>query len=162
MLCYPNVCGNTDSAEPIHCPHLADKGLEFFKKNNYWGFCSIEYKGLDKDDPYFIEVTAGRTDWWLMCTTINGSNFPIAAYNDLTHSNIKPNNKAPQKKVVWQVTDRAIPVLFDKLLSKKWSFSKLIRYILKPKRYAVFDISDPKPFFYSLIFFIKKVYKKFS
>lgn len=158
-LCYPDVTGNTGAAEPFYYPNLLDQGLQFFKKLGFRGLCSIEYKGLDPDDPYFIEVTVGRTDWWVMCSTVNGANVHMAAYNDLTGNSI-PYSSTPFCRYTWHVSDRALPVIVDKIRLKEWQLHDLLHYIKRPKKYAIFDPGDPGPFLFSTNLLLKKIKDK--
>jgi predicted ATP-grasp superfamily ATP-dependent carboligase len=144
LLCYPDVTGNTGAAEPVYYPRLLREGLEFFKALGFTGLCSIEYKG-DPEAPYFIEVTVGRTDWWVMCATINGANLHVAAYNDLTQSAI-PYSSDPTSKYVWHLSGRALPVIADKVRHGDWSVYEVLRYFARRKKYGLLDARDPKPF----------------
>lgn len=158
-LCYPDITGNTGAAEPFYYPHLLKQGLEFFQSLGVHGLCSIEYKGLNANSPYFIEVTIGRTDWWAMCSTVNGANPHIAAYNDMTFQNISYESK-PSCKFLWNISDRALPVVRDKLKNRAWGIRDLLIYLFRPKKFAIFDIHDLSPFFYSTKCLFVNMFKK--
>mgnify|MGYP001132204829 CR=1 FL=1 len=155
VLSYPDVTGNSGATEPMYYPQLLEDGLAFFKKIGFSGLCSIEYKGLDVNAPYFIEVTVGRTDWWVMCSTINGANLHMAAYNDLTKANI-PYHNHPASQYLWHISDRALPMIVEKLKTREWQVSDLMRYLVRPKKFAVLDFGDPVPFVFASLATLKR------
>jgi len=157
LMSYPEGTGHATVTESYYIPDLVEKGIKFFNQIGYWGLCSIEFKQLNPSKSKFIEVTVGRTDWWIMCCAVNGVNIPMAAYCDITGQDIPFDNKQTNR-YVWRDFECELPVLINIWIRNKWSLKERLLYLLKPKKDALFSWKDVKPFFVMLVQNFKKYY----
>lgn len=149
LMSYPTLTGHAAATESFDIGERLDEGYRFLQGLGYWGLCSIEYKGLSPGGTKFIEVTVGRCDWWIMCCGINGVDIPMAAYDDLSGASLPFDNK--QASVyIWYDIEHALPVLAENLLKRQWTLDDGAKFLLRPKKDAVWDWLDPVPFFYSV------------
>jgi D-aspartate ligase len=154
LICYPDFTGNSAATEPHKIPALNKEGYDFFKSIEYWGLCSIEYKLLENNSAIFIEVTVGRTDWWLMCATTNGINIPIAAYNDLTGNNIPFKFEHRRNYIVYDL-ERTLPVIWRIWRNKEWNLKENLIFLIRRKKEVLFSFTDPKSFICLVLNLIK-------
>ena len=149
LMSYPSLTGHAAATESYDIGKLLEEGSSFLKNLGYWGLCSIEYKGYTPDDARFIEVTVGRCDWWIMCCGINGVNIPLAAYNDLTGASV-PFDNAQTSAYIWHDIEHSLPVLVENLIKRRWTIADCAKFLMRPKKDAIWDLLDPVPFLYSV------------
>ena len=162
LMSYPALTGHAAATESYDIGDRLDEGCRFLRCLGCWGLCSIEYKGLPPSEARFIEVTVGRCDWWIMGCGINGVNIPMAAYNDLTGASL-PFDNVQTSAYIWHDIEHALPVLAENLLKRRWSLADGAKYLIRPKKDALWDWRDPVPFLYSLpscfLGFIAKLFR---
>ena len=149
LMSYPALTGHAAATESYDIGERLDEGYRFLKGLGCWGLCSIEYKGLPPGAARFIEVTVGRCDWWIMGCGINGVNIPMAAYNDLAGAGL-PFDNVQTSAYIWHDIEHALPVLAENLLKRRWSLADGAKYLIRPKKDALWDWLDPVPFLYSV------------
>ena len=149
LMSYPPLTGHAAATESYDLGKLLQEGASFLKSLGYWGLCSIEYKGRDRTEARFIEVTVGRADWWIMCCGINGVNIPLAAYNDLTGASLAFDN-LQTSAYIWHDIEHSFPVLVENLRMRRWSIADGARFLMRPKKEALWDPRDPLPFLHAL------------
>jgi D-aspartate ligase len=161
LLSYPALTGHAAATESYDIGERLDEGCRFLRGLGCWGLCSIEYKGLPPSEARFIEVTVGRCDWWIMGCGINGVNIPMAAYNDLTGASL-PFDNMQTSAYIWYDIEHALPVLIENLLKRRWSLADGAKFLIRPKKDAVWDWLDPVPFLHSMpSFFLGWIAKLF-
>lgn len=151
LMSYPALTGHAAATESYDIGDRLDEGCRFLRGLGCWGLCSIEYKGLPPSEARFIEVTVGRCDWWIMGCGINGVNIPMAAYNDLTGASL-PFDNVQTSAYIWHDIEHALPVLAENLLKRRWSLADGAKYLIRPKKDALWDWRDPVPLLYSVPF----------
>ena len=149
LMSYPSLTGHAAATESYDIGKLLEEGSTFLKNLGYWGLCSIEYKGYTPDDARFIEVTVGRCDWWIMCCGINGVNIPLAAYNDLTGASL-PFDNIQTSAYIWHDIEHSFPVLVENLIKRRWTIADCVKFLMRPKKDAIWDVLDPIPFLHSV------------
>ena len=159
LMSYPPLTGHAAATESSDIGYRLAEGIKFLQGQGYWGLCSIEYKGLSPERAKFIEVTVGRCDWWIMCCGINGVDIPMAAYNDLVEAHI-PFSNTQLSKFVWHDIDHSLPVLIENVVRGRWSLRETVKFLARPKKDAVFDLCDIRPFLHSLRYYFVRVLAK--
>lgn len=149
LMSYPTLTGHAAATESYDIGQLLDEGARFLRGLGYWGLCSIEYKGHTPAEAKFIEVTVGRADWWIMCCGINGVDIPLAAYNDLTGAGLAFDN-AQTSAYIWHDIEHSFPVLVENLRMRRWTIMDGARFLMRPKKEALWDPRDPVPFLHAL------------
>ena len=138
----PAALGQTTVAESYEHEGMRELAERFFAPLGLSGPVSLEAK-LDADgQPWIIEPTLGRTDYWLDCCVANGVNLPLVEYRDQSDGEITPAQQT--QDMIWFDTERS-PLSYLRLrlgqgdtAPGKW----------RP-RFAYWDRSDPMPSFYS-------------
>jgi D-aspartate ligase len=149
LMSYPSLTGHAAATESYDIGNLLEEGFSFLKNLGYWGLCSIEYKGFTPHDARFIEVTVGRCDWWIMCCGINGVNIPLAAYNDLTGASL-PFDNSQTSAYIWHDIEHSFPVLVENLIKRRWPITDCAKFLMRPKKEAIWDLLDPIPFLHAV------------
>jgi predicted ATP-grasp superfamily ATP-dependent carboligase len=91
---WPVETGSTATTMPVENNWIKEETERIFKLLCFTGFGSIEFKRNDDDGKYYlIEPTAGRLNQQEYVATLSGYNIPLAAYRDLTRTNIQPKEK---------------------------------------------------------------------
>ena len=139
------LCGGTASCEPAYAPELHELTYEIFKKANFWGIGSIEYKKDPRDGKYYvIEPTVSRVDYQEGVAIANGVNIPYIAYCDILGLPVKPAIKNGGNKAWMCVTaDRLAAEYYIKrgeLTKAKWLWS-----LRKVRAFDLFDLRDLNP-----------------
>lgn len=112
----PPALGQTTVAEAFPAERVQAMAERFFAPLALSGPVSLELK-LDRDgEPWVIEPTLGRTDYWLDCCVANGVNLPLMEYLDQCG---EPIPEMPQqRRYIWFDTERAPACRWQFLLSR--------------------------------------------
>jgi D-aspartate ligase len=140
----PPRLGNSSAARGVNRPDLIEEGLRLFRGLGYTGLASVEFK-LDRSGaPWFIEATVGRSDYWLKTMIVNGVDLPALAYADLTGVNMVASERQ-RNHAAWIDEDRDLGVFVDSWADRSVSKRRLAAELLEPKRFALLDWRDPRP-----------------
>jgi predicted ATP-grasp superfamily ATP-dependent carboligase len=145
---FPIELGNTAIAAPAPDEwnnQILDLSRTIFKKVNYQGLGSIEYKMRKDGTPVVIEPTVGRTDWQSEIAVINGVNIPTVAFLDTagiqghtTFEIVAPrkliDGRAHRKILLQTIRDGKLPL-------RQWIAERRGR-----KHYMIWRATDPGPF----------------
>lgn len=141
----PRTLGNSSAARGVHRPDLVEEGLKLFRGLGYRGIVSVEFKLAPDGTPYFIEATVGRSDFWLKTLIVNGIDLPALVYGDLTGLPMDVPSRQ-RNRAAWVDGDRDLPVFVESVFDARYPRSRLLRHIVEPKRFALFDWRDPAPY----------------
>jgi len=141
----PRTLGNSTAARGVERPDLLEEGLKLFRGLGYRGVASVEFKLAPNGTPYFIEATVGRSDFWLKTLLVNGVDLPALVYSDLTGEPVRAASRQ-RNRFAWVDGDRDLGVFVESLLDPAIPRGRLVRHILEPKRFALFDWRDPLPY----------------
>ena len=129
-------------AESYEHEGMRELAERFFAPLGLSGPVSLEAKLDAEGQPWIIEPTLGRTDYWLDCCVANGVNLPLVEYQDQSGVEIVPNRQT--EGMIWFDTERS-PLSYLRLrlgrgetASGQWK-----------ARFAYWDASDPMPAFHS-------------
>jgi predicted ATP-grasp superfamily ATP-dependent carboligase len=158
---YPEI-GSTAVATMEFNQEILEESIRLFKMVKFKGFGSVEYKFDHRDKNFkIIEPTVGRPNLQSFVSVINGVNIPYIAYRNLVGENSKkihqPDYKNPTKWInEWSDYESA------RFYMKRGDLNLLewIKSIRGPKRFALWSVSDPLPFLYSLFCRVKGKLKK--
>ena len=138
----PAALGQTTVAESFEHEGIRELAERFFAPLGLSGPVSLEAKLDAKGQPWIIEPTLGRTDYWLDCCVANGVNLPLIEYQDQSGMEIAPARQT--QGMIWFDTERS-PLSHLRLrlgrgetASGKWR-----------ARFAYWDRSDPMPALHS-------------
>ncbi len=143
---YPTEFGVGTCVESIYYKELKELGLKFFKKINYIGIGSIEFKKDERDGKLKMIELNPRLWQQNIQATVCGINFPLIQYLDLTGQTIAPQTKF-KEGVKW------IDEIAD--LQSFWSYFRRgelslwvwVRSWYGAKAFATFAWDDLEPFF---------------
>ncbi|WP_026907892.1 carboxylate--amine ligase [Paucisalibacillus globulus] len=157
---YPINFGASVYTIQKHTPELFEIGSKFLEGINYKGFAEIEFKKDEETGEfYLIEINARITNFNQMLYKV-GLNFPYITYREMIGSPLEP-------KAVTENTNRAFWYGYEDLLAvrdyiktKQLKVSDVLKTFRRPKAYAIWSWSDPKPAFVFGGIIIKKVFRK--
>lgn len=157
---YPINFGASVYTGQKYVQELYDIGANFLENVGFKGFAEIEFK---KDaitgEFYLIEVNVRITNLNSLLYKA-GINMPYLTYSELIG---KPQPPFELKKdtglVFWYAYEDFFAVR-GYLKTKQLKLSQVLKSYFKPKAYAIWDYSDPKPFFAFSKSISKKITKK--
>jgi len=152
--------GSTCVAESSKNATVLNESIRLFDSLNYQGIGSVEFKRDKRDNSFkIIEPTVGRADLQSAIAYYNGVNIPLLEYNDCLGLET-PEFIFQNRRTFWVNEEN----LFWLLTSRKSMSSRneLLRIIKKGKAYALFELSDIKPFLYFLLGIMRTILKKFG
>jgi D-aspartate ligase len=141
----PRTLGNSSAARGVDVPGLAEEGLKLFRGLDYRGIASVEFKLGPDGMPYFIEATVGRSDYWLKTLCVNGVDLPALVYQDLTGVALGAAERQ-RNRYAWVDGDRDVWVYLESWGDPSVSRARLIAQLFEPKRFALYDARDPRPY----------------
>lgn len=152
---WPIECGNT--ALSCRAPEqwvkpLTDLSKKIWKEVNYLGLGSIEFKMRPGTlDPVIMEPTVGRTNYQNEIAVINGFNIPVVAYYNGIGIPFDEPQMNPQTKPIKLVDGfRELRAAKVYMQVNELSISNWLRDRSGPKRYVLWRLKDPAPFFASV------------
>lgn len=159
---YPINFGASVYTVQKYIPELYDLSASFIKAIGFKGFLEIEYKkDMVTGDFYLIEINARITNLNSLLYDV-GLNFPYIMYCEMIGQPLEP-------KAVKETTNRAFWYGFEDLLAikgyvqtKQLSIPSIVKSLIRPKSYAIWDWQDTKPGLYFNKMMLTKVIKKIS
>ncbi len=157
---YPINFGASVYTGQKYVQELYDIGAKFLEKVGFKGFAEIEFK---KDaitgEFYLIEVNVRITNLNSLLYKA-GINMPYLTYAELT-GNAQPSFELKKDTglVFWYAYEDFFAIR-GYLKTKQLTLAQVIKSFFKPKAYAIWDISDPKPFFSFKKSILKKIIRK--
>ena len=141
----PRTLGNSSAARGVDRPDLLEEGLKLFRGLDYRGIASVEFKLGPSGEPYFIEATVARSDFWLKTLLVNGVDLPCVVYSDLTSVDLVAESRQ-RNRYAWVDEDRDLWVYLESFADPACPRRGLLRFLVEPKRFALLDVRDPRPF----------------
>jgi predicted ATP-grasp superfamily ATP-dependent carboligase len=144
IMQWPLETGSTCIAESCDNSIVQDTSIRLFDAVGYKGIGSVEFKRDPRDDVFKItEPTVGRVDLQSPIAYYAGMNIPLLEYCDcvgLTPPKLTKNNRriywVHEENLFWLLRNQSVA-----FLPKGWS-----RIIKNRRCYALFNLSDIKPF----------------
>lgn len=142
--------GHTTVAEPTHNDTAFDCAVRFFEGTGITGPVSLEVKVDPNGQPWVIEPTVGRTDFWVDLCIANGVNLPLIEYEHQTAGRgITPSQL---DRTVWINAERdpfALP----------WYVANVLKtsHLFRTMRFTYLDLKDSLPFFAAVKVFARYV-----
>lgn len=142
---YPINFGASVYTIQKYTPEIFEIGSKFLEGINYKGFAEIEFKKDEETGEYYlIEINARITNFNQLLYKV-GLNFPYITYREMIGSPLEP-------KALTETTNRAFWYGYEDLLAVKdyiktgqLKSSEVVKSLFRPKAYAIFSLSDPKP-----------------
>lgn len=158
---WPLLVGDTASAIPCENGEIEAETIRFFKAVGFQGFGSMEFKKHPYNHRYYlIEPTVGRSDHQSYIATANGVNLPLKAYSLLTEEKVGvPFCATDGKGAMWIDEPHELASIFYYLYKGQSTLIEIIRSLRRKKAYRFFNIKDPLPFFFFVIWSFKKLIK---
>jgi predicted ATP-grasp superfamily ATP-dependent carboligase len=141
----PRTLGNSSAARGVDRPDLVEEGLKLFRGLDYTGIASVEFKLAASGEPYFIEATVARSDYWLKTLIVNGVDLPGIVYSDLASVDLALESRQ-RNRYAWVDEDRDLWVYLESFADRSCSRGALLRFLVEPKRFALLDLADLRPF----------------
>lgn len=159
---YPINFGASVYTGQKYVPELFDIGAPFLEKMKWKGFAEIEFKkDAETGQYYLIEINCRITNLNNLLYKV-GVNIPYITYQELT------GNIVPPPKVVREDTNRVFWYGYEDMLAikgyiktKQLTVGQVVKSLFKPKAYAIWSWSDPKPAISFTSSIIGKFFKKY-
>ena len=159
----PNY-GTTASAEKKFNKFIHNESLRIFKEINLVGYGSIEFKFDKKNNDFtLMEPTIGRFNQQFYLATANGYNIASYYYKDLSKISLKTklDGENDNSNIVWINDFSELQSAYHYIRNGELSVLNWIRFLLRKKKFALFNIHDPVPFFITSKNWIKYLIKNF-
>lgn len=157
---YPINFGASVYTGQKYVQELYDIGAKFLEGVGFKGFAEIEFK---KDavtgDFYLIEVNVRITNLNSLLEKV-GVNMPYLTYMELTGEKIEPQEIKKDTGLVFWYAYEDFLASRGYVKTKQLKTSEIIKSLFRPKAYAIWDVSDSKPFFEFNGILMKKVFRK--
>jgi D-aspartate ligase len=144
---YPINFGASVYTGQKYVPELYDIGAKFFEDIKWKGFAEIEFKkDAETGQYYLIEINVRMTNFNHLLYDI-GLNMPYITYMELTGNPVEP--KAVEEdlnRVFWYGYEDMLAIK-DYIKAGQLTLLQVIGSLFKPKTYAIWSWSDPKPAF---------------
>ncbi len=142
---YPINFGASVYTGQKNVPVLHEIGSKFLEAIRYKGFGEIEFKkDAETGEFYLIEINVRTTNLNSLLHKV-GLNFPYIDYCELTGSPLPPKAvTVDTNRVFWYAFEDLLAVR-DYLKTGQLKIGEVLKSYLKPKAFAVWSISDPKP-----------------
>lgn len=142
---YPINFGASVYTGQKNVPILHEIGSKFLEAIRYKGFGEIEFKkDAETGEFYLIEINVRTTNLNSLLHKV-GLNFPYIDYCELTGSPLPPKAvTVDTNRVFWYAFEDFLAVK-DYLKTGQLKIGEVFKSYLKPKAFAVWSISDPKP-----------------
>ena len=139
----------TTYAVSVDIPELFEMGNRILKEMGYFGIAEVEFMKDDKEGVYkFIEIN-GRFWGWHTLAREAGINFPYILFCHMIGKKVS----APEAKVgvkwIRLLTDT--PTVIKEFFKGRLSLTEYLKTLSGDKRFAVFSIKDPLPFFIEML-----------
>lgn len=142
---YPINFGASVYTIQKYTPKIFEIGSKFLEEIGYKGFAEIEFKKDEETGEfYLIEINARITNFNHLLYKV-GLNFPYITYREMIGAPLEP-------EAVTETTNRAFWYGYEDMLAvkdyvktKQLKSSEVLKSLFRPKAYAIFSLSDPKP-----------------
>ncbi|MDQ0063900.1 carboxylate--amine ligase [Paenibacillus harenae] len=126
---------------------LYDIGAPFLEKMKWKGFAEIEFKkDAETGQFYLIEVNVRITNLNSLLYKV-GMNIPYLTYMELTGTPPQPSAlKSDTNRVFWYGYEDLLAIR-GYIRTKQLTVGQVVKSLFKPKAYAIWSWSDPKPAF---------------
>jgi predicted ATP-grasp superfamily ATP-dependent carboligase len=150
--------GSTCIAESCRNNIVLDNSIKLFNAVNYKGIGSVEFKKDSRDNIFKItEPTVGRPDLQSAIAYHNHINIPLLEYCDCSGFEL-PAFRNNQKKIYWINEENLFWLLGNQ--RNKYSLKEWLRLLKSRKYYALFEMTDIKPFFHFLSWIARTIFTK--
>lgn len=158
---YPINFGASVYTGQKYVPELYDIGAKFFEAIQYKGFAEIEFKkDADTGKFYLIEINVRITNLNNLLYKV-GVNIPYITYQELTGGYVEPKAVTKDTGIVFWYAYEDMLAIRDYIRAGQLSLKSVLISLLKPKAYAIWSWSDPKPAFSYAGMIMGKLLKKF-
>ena len=158
---YPINFGASVYTGQKYVPELFDIGAAFLEKIKWKGFAEIEFKkDANTGQYYLIEINVRITNLNSLLHRV-GVNIPYITYCELTGMEpVAPKAVTTDtNRVFWYGYEDMLAVR-DYIRSRQLTFGQVLRSLMKPKAYAIWDVRDPQPAFAYMGIILSKIRKK--
>lgn len=139
----------TTYAVSVNKPELFELGNKILKAIGYSGIAEVEFMWDDREKVFkFIEIN-GRFWGWHTLAREAGINFPFILYKHMLGEVIQVKDAEPNAKWVRLLTD--LPTVFQEIFKGRFTLKDYFKSMKGKKRFAVFSLKDPLPFFVEIL-----------
>lgn len=157
---YPINFGASVYTGQRYVPELYEIGAKFLEAINWKGFAEIEFKkDAETGKYYLIEINVRITNLNNLLFK-SGVNIPYITYMELTEGVIKPYAVTNDTNLVFWYAFEDFLAVRGYIKTKQLTRRQVFKSYFKPKAYAIWDLSDPKPGFVFFGNLIKRAFKK--
>lgn len=158
---YPAMGGESTYIKLVRNDRVTQLGLEVVEKLDIVGVMKIDFKKDSRRDRYYVLEINLRFNLWNHLGTRAGINLAELAYQDLCGLPMTVTDDY-RDDLHWLDLGRD----FRSLIEDYWPSGQLsilqwLRSLARPKIYALFEWSDPMPFLFNTLIYIKRGLKKY-
>jgi len=136
-------------------PEVIEPGRKILKAMGFYGYACTEFKKDTRDGLYKLMEVNGRHNLSTLLSVRCGINFPWIQYKHLV-SNELPTAKSFKSGIYWIDITRDVGYSLKFLKEEGYSLKQYLRPYLNQHVYAIFDLSDIKPFVRRCLFLFKQ------
>ncbi|PAV31515.1 carboxylate--amine ligase [Virgibacillus profundi] len=157
---YPINFGASVYTVQKYIPELVEQASDFLEAIKFKGFAEIEFKkDAETGDFYLIEINARITNLNDLLAKV-GMNIPYITYMELTGAPLAPTAlKETTNRAFWYGYEDMLAIR-DYIKTGQLSVMNVIKSLIRPKAYAIWDWKDPKPAFAYTGIILSKVFKR--
>ncbi len=157
---YPINFGASVYTGQKYVPELYDIGAKFLESVKYKGFAEIEFKkDAQTGQFYLIEINVRITNFNNLIYKV-GLNIPYITYMEMIGQPLEPKAITRDINRVFWYAYEDILAIKDYIKTGQLSFGGVAKSLLRPKAYAIWSLSDPKPAFEFFKMTIRNVFNK--
>ncbi|MFS0863109.1 carboxylate--amine ligase [Fredinandcohnia sp. 179-A 10B2 NHS] len=143
---YPINFGASVYTGQKYVPELYEIGSRFLESIGYKGFVEIEFKkDAETGKFYLIELNVRITNLNSLLYKV-GVNFPYITYRELTGNPLPPKAIEHDTGIVFWYAYEDFYAIKGYLRTGQLTKGQVVKSLMKPKAYAIWDVKDPKPF----------------
>jgi len=136
-------------------PEVIEPGRKILKAMNFYGYACTEFKKDTRDGVYKLMEVNGRHNLSTLLSVRCGINFPWLQYKHLVNNEL-PKAKDFKSGIYWIDITRDVGYSYKFLKEEGYSLKQYIRPYINRHVYAIFDLSDIRPFIRRCMFLFKE------
>ena len=158
---YPAMGGESSYVKLVRNDRVTQLGLEVVEKLGIIGVMKIDFKKDSSRDRYYVLEINLRFNLWNYLGARAGINLAELAYQDLCGLPMTVTD-VYRDDLHWLDLGRDLSSFIkDYWPSGQLSIMQWLRSLARPKVYSLFEWSDPKPFLFNTLIYLKRGMKKY-
>jgi len=136
-------------------PEVIEPGRKILQAMKFYGYACTEFKKDARDGLYKLMEVNGRHNLSTLLSVHCGINFPWLQYRHLVENEI-PAASDFKTDIYWVDITRDVGYSLLYLRQERYSLAQYLRPYFKPHVFAIFDLSDIRPFIKRCLYLFKQ------